>query len=111
MQWVKQRANATGHPSVATMNFRAVNSPTVNAAALSLSKFGVTVVASAGNDNVNAFEYSPANEPSAITVGASTIADAKADFSNYGDDVDVYAPGAQELISRSPNYLTFSLRS
>jgi cerevisin len=33
-----------------------------------------------------------------ITVGASTIADARASFSNYGSVVDVFAPG-QYIIS------------
>jgi hypothetical protein len=52
----------------------------------------------AGNDNVNAANTSPARAPSAITVGASTIADAKASFSNFGAVVDIFAPG-QNIIS------------
>jgi cerevisin len=47
----------------------------------------------AGNDNIDARNVSPAREPSVITVAASTISDSKADFSNYGPAIDVFAPG------------------
>jgi subtilisin family serine protease len=49
----------------------------------------------------DAADYSPASTPSVITVGASTIADAKASYSNYGAVLDIWAPGTQRLISRS----------
>lgn len=52
----------------------------------------------AGNSNDDALWYSPARSPSAITVGATTILDARASFSNYGALVDIYAPG-QNVIS------------
>jgi subtilisin family serine protease len=41
--------------------------------------------------------YSPASEPTAFTVAASDINDAKASFSNYGTLVDVWAPGVSIL--------------
>lgn len=53
---------------------------------------GLVMVASAGNDNVNIPSY-PASFPDVINVGATTRTDSKADFSNYGPDVDVAAPG------------------
>ncbi len=37
---------------------------------------------------------SPASEPSAITVAATTSADARAGYSNYGSCVDLFAPGS-----------------
>lgn len=46
---------------------------------------------SAGNSATDAGSTSPARAPSAITVGASTIADAIASFSNYGSIVDIFA--------------------
>ena len=42
----------------------------------------------------NACNYSPASEPTAITVGATTSADARASYSNYGSCLDVFAPGS-----------------
>lgn len=54
---------------------------------------GVHIVVAAGNANVDACDFSPASAPHAITVGASTIVDEKAGFSNWGACVDVLAPG------------------
>lgn len=57
---------------------------------------GVVVVAAAGNDNVN-YRLYPAAYDNVIGVGASDLNDRKANFSNYGDYVDVMAPGVQIL--------------
>jgi hypothetical protein len=54
---------------------------------------GITVVVSAGNNNVNACNQSPARIPKAITVGAINLIDEKCSFSNYGKCVDIFAPG------------------
>ncbi len=53
---------------------------------------GIVVVASAGNENTDDPSY-PAAFPEAIAVGATSIADAKSDFSNFGSWVDIVAPG------------------
>lgn len=68
-------------------------STSVNDAILKLTNSGITVVAAAGNDNIDACRYSPASSPTAITVGATTITDARAGFSNWGSCVDISAPG------------------
>lgn len=54
---------------------------------------GVTVVAAAGNESTSALHY-PAAFPGCIAVGSSDPDDAKSSFSNYGDWVDVAAPGS-----------------
>jgi subtilisin family serine protease len=54
---------------------------------------GFFVAVAAGNSGVDASSSSPASEPSVFTVGASTSSDKKADFSNYGSLVDIFAPG------------------
>ena len=54
---------------------------------------GVTFAVAAGNSNMDACTTSPARTPGALTVGATTSADARASFSNYGSCVDVFAPG------------------
>ena len=53
---------------------------------------GIVVVASSGNDG-SAFVSTPANHPLTIAVGATTIADVPAEYSAYGDALDVVAPG------------------
>jgi len=77
------------------------SSPSLNAAAANLVSSGVTAVVAAANSNADASDYSPASEPSVITVGASTIADAKASYSNWGAVLDIWAPGMQESMLRS----------
>jgi len=54
---------------------------------------GIHFAVAAGNDNRDACDYSPASAENAITVGASTIEDERAWFSNHGKCVDVFAPG------------------
>jgi hypothetical protein len=59
---------------------------------------GVTYGVAAGNGNAlgvaqNACNSSPSRVPTAITVSATTISDAKASFANFGTCVDIFAPG------------------
>lgn len=54
---------------------------------------GIVVVIAAGNESIDACDYSPAFVPSAITVGASDRNDQSAVFTNYGKCVDIFAPG------------------
>jgi len=65
---------------------------------LQLTSAGIHVTVAAGNDGVDAGNTSPARARSANTVGATTIADARASFSNFGSVVDIFAPG-QNVIS------------
>ena len=58
---------------------------------------GLHFAVAAGNDNRDACEYSPAGAKKAVTVGASTIGDERAYFSNFGKCVDVFAPGKKLL--------------
>jgi serine protease len=54
---------------------------------------GAAVVVAAGNSNRPAADSSPANCQNVITVAASGRNGARAPYSNYGDAVDVTAPG------------------
>ena len=53
---------------------------------------GVVIVASAGNDNTDTPSF-PAAYANVISVAATDENDQKASFSNFGDGVDVAAPG------------------
>ncbi|MBL4661772.1 MAG: S8 family peptidase [Alcanivoracaceae bacterium] len=60
---------------------------------------GITIVVSAGNGDEDACNVSPANATGAITVGATSILDARSVFensqsSNFGSCVDIFAPGS-----------------
>jgi subtilisin family serine protease len=54
---------------------------------------GITYTIAAGNDETDACGTSPADVSQAITVGATSLADFRAGFSNYGSCVDMFAPG------------------
>jgi serine protease len=54
---------------------------------------GATVVVAAGNSNINASNAVPANCPGVLTVAATGPTGSKAGYSNFGNVVDVAAPG------------------
>lgn len=58
---------------------------------------GITVVVAAGNENEDACGNSPAHVPEVITVGAVDKEDTRASFSNYGQCLDIFAPGKDIL--------------
>ncbi|MEE3468230.1 MAG: S8 family serine peptidase, partial [Eubacterium sp.] len=70
---------------------------------------GVTVVAAAGNNYSNTSSFCPAHIGSIIVVGAIDDDLDKADFSNYGNSVDVVAPGV-DVVSCVPggSYSSYS---
>jgi len=58
----------------------------------SATEKGVLCVAAAGNENSKRPSY-PGAQPEALGVGASDARDRRSTFSNYGDTVDIAAPG------------------
>jgi subtilisin family serine protease len=66
-----------------------------------LTDKGVILIAAAGNNYSNTCSY-PSLYNNVISVGATTINDYKAGFSNYGTCVDLFAPGA-DIISANIN--------
>ena len=54
---------------------------------------GIHFAVAAGNDNRDSCQYSPAAAEDAVTVGASTLLDERAYFSNFGKCNDIFAPG------------------
>jgi len=72
---------------------------------------GMVTVVAAGNDNTDANDFSPANSDYAITVAASNYMDAKSCFSNYGEKIDVSAPGGDVTRCGGPDDFIFSLKA
>ena len=92
IDWIVGNHQA-GVPAVANMSIGGPSSAALNAAVARGVADGVVFVVAAGNDNSNACRYSPSGEPSAVTVGATGVTDARAAFSNFGSCLDVFAPG------------------
>ena len=96
MDWVA--ADASG-PSVANMSLGGGSSSSINDAVARMYDAGVPVIVAAGNGDrlgreQDACTVSPAGALRAYTVGATTNTDAKTSWSNFGDCVDIFAPGA-----------------
>lgn len=79
--------------SVANMSLGGGKSTTLDLAVNAAVDNGIHFAVAAGNDNADACNYSPAAAQNAVTVGASTLADGRAYFSNHGKCVDIFAPG------------------
>lgn len=70
--------------SVANMSLGGGKSRTLDLAVNAAVDAGMHFSVAAGNDNADACNYSPAAAEKAMTVGASTLGDGRAYFSNYG---------------------------
>jgi len=107
IDWVVQRASTF---EVANMSLGGGFSQTINDAVKTGTQAGVVFVVAAGNSAWDAANYSPASEPTALTVSALDdndglpgglggiteeydFDDSLAWFSNYGELVDICAPG------------------
>jgi subtilisin family serine protease len=91
VEWVT--ADADG-PAVANMSLGGGASTSLDNAVTNSITSGVTYAVAAGNSNANACNYSPARAAAAITVGATTSADSRASYSNFGSCLDIFAPGS-----------------
>ena len=85
--------HASYTPAVANMSLGGSYSAALNSAVANATADGIVFAVAAGNSNANACSFSPASEPTAITVGAIGGSDDRASFTNYGSCVDVFAPG------------------
>ncbi|GAA6007832.1 hypothetical protein JCM11491_003981 [Sporobolomyces phaffii] len=90
-----QGKNSKHKGSVANMSLGGGKSQALDDAVDAAVEDGLHFAVAAGNDNRDACAYSPAASKNAITVGASTIGDERAYFSNYGPCCDTFAPGLQ----------------
>ena len=79
--------------SVANMSLGGGKSATLDLAVNAAVEAGIHFAVAAGNDNADSCNYSPAAAQKAVTVGASTLEDTRAYFSNYGKCNDIFAPG------------------
>lgn len=87
-------AIASGGADVISMSWGGSGFSNTNQSVMTLAhNNGIVLVAAAGNSNTSQLMY-PASYEFVISVGATAVGDARASFSNYGDSIDVMAPGA-----------------
>ena len=64
---------------------------------------GSIIVVAAGNSNADAGDYTMSSCDGVISVGATGIAGSKAGYSNYGDRIDLSAPGGGGAVDGNPD--------
>ena len=97
-------------PAVLNMSIGRDHSDVLDAAVEAAVAAGITVVTSAGNENIDACHQSPASAPSALTVGASDRYDQRTTYSNWGACVDLFAPGSSIRSAWATTDTSYSLR-
>ena len=103
LDWVVNDYQASRSPALINMSVGGPKSLAVDAAILRAMAAGIPVIVAAGNNNVNACGLSPSGVPGVISVGASTEENRRANFSNYGDCVTLFAPGIHIAAARFPD--------
>lgn len=76
-------------------------SPAEKAATEYARRKGVVVIAAAGNQGASADAFWPAGLPGVITVAATGADNARSNYSNWGQAVDIAAPGTKILSLRA----------
>ncbi|MFE6779932.1 S8 family peptidase [Streptomyces sp. NPDC057702] len=90
IDWVTR--NHSG-PSVANLSLGGGANTALDTAVRNSIKSGVTYAVAAGNSASPAREFSPARVAEALTVASVDSSDTAARSSNYGPEVDLFAPG------------------
>lgn len=98
-QWAVNDIRAKSRQNIAAINLSLGGSfsTAFNKAVKAAYDAGVVTVVAAGNDDEDASTSSPASAPEAITVGAIDKTNARAYYSNFGSDLDIFAPGTDIL--------------
>lgn len=91
--WHRKQTASQGTAAVANMSLGGEANRAADAAVRNSIRAGVTYVVAAGNGGSDVSAYSPAGVVEAITVGATNELDFRAEFSNFGATLDVFAPG------------------
>lgn len=117
LQWIFSN-HVDGEPAVANMSIGfSTRVPVIDEAITNLLEEGVVITAAAGNSNSNVCG-TPAGTYGTISVAASDSNDSETSYTNFGDCVDLFAPGSRILSASfkdkivngvsSPDYLVQS---
>ena len=100
---VAQKIVYNKRPAIINLSLVTQRSRIIDAAVETLYRWGIPVVAGAGNGRNNACNYSPANSRYVLTVAGSTINDTPyltKSGTNFGRCVDIFAP-AENIVGAS----------
>jgi hypothetical protein len=110
IEWILKNHSGI-YPGIVNMSLGGAKDYAVNEAVSRLVAAGFSVVSAAGNSNVDACTFSPASADGVIAVGSISEGDSKSSFSNWGNCVDIFAPGSKVISNVPYSYSTFSQKS
>ena len=108
---IEEIMNVAGKNAVVNMSLSGARSNSLNNAIDIASKRGLIFVAASGNQGDDACFYSPGSAASVISIGSTNIDDQVSDFSNYGECVDLFAPGEQVIGAMANTKSDYSIGS
>ena len=94
---VAQRINQSERPAVINLSLLSDRSDCIDGAMARLYRWGIPVVAGAGNRRSDACNYSPANSENVLAVAGSSVDDTPYLNTNLGGCVDIFAPAVNVL--------------
>lgn len=111
IDYVIRMKKQSSRPALINMSFVTMRNNIFNRAIQSVVSMDIPVVTGAGNQDTSACRMSPASVPGVFVVGAfDDRTETVASFSNWGQCVDVFAPGVNvdSLDNKSEGYVQFS---
>jgi len=93
-----------GKPAVAILSLLGPYNQIVNDAISAAVRQGLTVVVPAGNVGRDACQYTPSSAYGTVTVGAVNYNDQQESYSNFGQCVNIWAPGEAVISGTSGGY-------
>ena len=103
LEWILAD-HAAGEPAIVNMSIGFDSSATtIDARIKLLIEEGIVVIAAAGNSASSACNTTPAGTAGTISVGAIGSTSKEASYSNFGECVDIFAPGS-DIVSTWPKY-------
>lgn len=100
-----------GVPAIVNMSLGGPKDLLVNAVTTRLVDSGAIVITAAGNSSSDSCSFSPASATGVIAVGATNPENIRSPFSNWGDCVDIFAPGSRIDSNIPRNYSGVSQKS
>ncbi len=110
IDWIL-KTHPSSQPAIVNMSLGGPKDIAVNSAVSKLVNAGMVVVTAAGNSSVDACTFSPASATGVIAVGSINAEDIRSPFSNWGDCVDIFAPGSKISSGVVGNYSSVSQKS
>lgn len=103
LNWIMNN-NPSG-PAVVNLSLSGDYNAALNSTIDTMASRGFVVTVAAGNDDKDACGYSPSSAAAALTVGATDQTDTRSSFSNWGNCLDIFAPGSSiTSLYKAPGY-------